>query len=41
LLRGLLSPFGVRIIENKEILDLINNNHVMVHRGSIIVQDLI
>jgi hypothetical protein len=41
LLRGLFAPYGVRLIENEEVLDLINNNHVVIHRSSSIIPDLL
>jgi len=41
LLRGLFAPYGVRLIENEEILDLINNNHVILHRSSSLIPDLL
>lgn len=33
--------FKIRLISDLDILKLINNNHVFVHRGSIIINDLI
>lgn len=37
----MLSVFKIRLIRDVDILKYINNNDVVIHRGSIIINDLL